>query len=87
MYRIYPKKYAFLTGTLLAYLKALGYTHILKEGPNEEAQEYYLRALKKGNPKRRFVEDINEDEFVEMAAGIPLMDFYIVIPGYPVLKS
>jgi len=77
---MYPKKYALLTRPLLAHLKGQGYTHILKEGPNEEAQEYYLRALKNGHSKSRFVEDINDDEFIEMANGIPLIDFYITVP-------
>lgn len=73
------KSYLF-TRPLLDYLKCQGYTHILKKGPNEEAQEYYLQALKKGAYKQGFVEDINDNEFIEMAEGIPLIEFYIIFP-------
>jgi len=82
---IYLKKYALLTKPLLAHLKEQGYTHILKEGPNEEAQEYYLRPLKDGSG-RPFVENINDDEFADMANGMPLIDFYIALPVCPALK-
>ena len=76
-----------LIAPLLEFLKQEGFTHILKTGPNEEAQEFYMEALKKGSrffqdgKKNIFIEDINEPEFIEMAnGGIPLIEFFITIP-------
>jgi len=76
-----------LTPVLLDFLKHEGFTHLLKTGANEEAQEFYLEAIKKTSryfadpAKKILIEDINEDEFTEMAhGGIPLIEFFVTIP-------